>query len=195
MARFDRSGFELDPIPPLLPDMPSGVARGDDRRVLHGSFRLFRTGSPWRDLPEHFSPSTTIHNRFDRWAKAGVRVHAFKTLAQRWPASRNVIARSILRACQQAAARKGADHALGRSCDRPSPRINAMVDERGAAGGHHPLARTGFGHGAVGGTACPASASRAYNPARARDLRTRSTAGQRGAARPCDPACLTGPGP
>ena len=72
MARFDLSDVEWALIQPLLPDKPRGVARVDDRRVLNGIFWVLRTGSPWRDLPERYGPSTTVYNRFNRWAKAGV---------------------------------------------------------------------------------------------------------------------------
>src|SRR5450432_3600439 len=72
MARFDLSDAEWDMIRPLLPNKPRGVARVNGRRVLNRIFYVLRTGSPWRDLPERFGPYTTVYNRFNRWAKAGV---------------------------------------------------------------------------------------------------------------------------
>ena len=72
MSRFDLSDFEWSLIPPLLPQKSRGVKRVDDRRVLNGIFFKFRTGIPWRDLPEHYGPYTTVYNRFNRWVKAGV---------------------------------------------------------------------------------------------------------------------------
>lgn len=107
MARFDLTDFEWDLIRPLLPDKPRGVARVDDRRVLNGIFWVLRTGSPWRDLPERYGPPTTIYNRFNRWAKAGVWVRVFETLAERSPDSMLLIDSSIIRAHQQAATLKG----------------------------------------------------------------------------------------
>ena len=56
-------------------------------------------------LPERYGPPTTIYNRFNRWAKAGVRV--FETLIERSPDSMQFIDSSIIRAHQQAAAKKG----------------------------------------------------------------------------------------
>ncbi len=103
MARFDLTDFEWELIQPLLPDKPRGVARVDDRRVLNGIFRRPRTGS----LPERYGPCTTIYNRFNRWAKAGVWVQVFETLAEKSPDSMQFIDSSILRAHQQAAAQKG----------------------------------------------------------------------------------------
>jgi transposase len=107
MARFDLTDFEFELIRPLLPDKPRGVARVDDRRVLNGIFWVLRTGSPWRDLPERYGPYTTVYNRFNRWAKAGVWVRVFETLAEKSPDSMQFIDSSIIRAHQQAAAKKG----------------------------------------------------------------------------------------
>jgi transposase len=59
-------------IEPLLP--PAGRARGrwrDHRQVLEGIVFKFRTGLPWRDLPERFGPWQTVHGRFARWAADG----------------------------------------------------------------------------------------------------------------------------
>lgn len=132
MARFDLTDFEFELIRPPLPDKPPGVARVDDRRVLNGIFRVLRTGSPWRDLPERYGPYTTVYNRLNRWAKAGVRVRVFETLAEKLPVSMQFIDSSIIRAHQQAAAKKGGtDHTLGRSRGGLSAKINAMVDARG----------------------------------------------------------------
>jgi len=109
MARFDLSDTEWALIKPLLPNKPRGVARVNDRRVLNGIFYVLRTGSPWRDLPERYGPYTTVYNRFNRWAKAGVWVQIFETLATKSPHSMAFIDSSIIRAHQHAAGgKKGA---------------------------------------------------------------------------------------
>ena len=109
MARFDLSEVEWRLIEPLLPNKPRGVARVNDRRVLNGIFYVLRTGSPWRDLPERYGPYTTVYNRFNRWAKAGVWVGVFETLAAKSPESMALIDSSIIRAHQHAAGgKKGA---------------------------------------------------------------------------------------
>jgi transposase len=41
----------------------------------------FRSGAPWRDLPERFGAWKNIHTRLSRWAKSGVREDLFKALA------------------------------------------------------------------------------------------------------------------
>ena len=109
MARFDLSDVEWALIKPLLPNKPRGVARVDDRRVLNGIFFILRTGCPWRDLPERYGPYTTVYNRYNRWAKAGVWLRIFEILAERSPDSLHLIDSSIVRAHQHAAGgKKGA---------------------------------------------------------------------------------------
>jgi len=106
MGRYDLSETEWRLIEPLLPNKPRGVARVDDRRVVNGIFYVLRTGSPWRDLPERYGPYTTIYNRYNRWAKAGVWLRIFETLAARSPRSMQLIDFSIIRAHQHAAGGK-----------------------------------------------------------------------------------------
>ena len=109
MARYDLSEGEWRLIEPLLPDKPRGVARVDDRRVINGIFYALRTGSPWRDLPERYGPYTTVYNRYNRWAKAGIWLRIFETLAAKSPQSMQLIDSSIIRAHQHAAGgKKGA---------------------------------------------------------------------------------------
>ncbi len=108
-ARFDLSDLEWGLIGPLLPNKPRGVPRVDDRRVINGIFYILRTGSPWRDLPERYGPYTTVYNRYNRWAKAGVWLRVFEALSEQSPASLHLIDSSIVRAHQHAAGgKKGA---------------------------------------------------------------------------------------
>src|SRR5436309_13693502 len=113
MARFDLTDAEWEIIAPLLPtaeDRPQGGRpTQDDRRVLNGIFFVLRTGTPWRDLPERYGPYTTVYNRFNRWAKKGVWLRIFETLAAKSPQSLQLIDSSIIRAHQHAAGgKKGA---------------------------------------------------------------------------------------
>ncbi|MEW6124573.1 MAG: IS5 family transposase [Pseudomonadota bacterium] len=133
MARYDLSEAEWRLIEPLLPNKPRGVARVDDRRVINGIFYVLRTGSPWRDLPSRYGPHTTVYNRYNRWAKAGVWLKVFEALAASSPQSLHLIDSSIIRAHQHAAGGKkgGPDHAIGRSRGGLSTKINALVNQDG----------------------------------------------------------------
>lgn len=72
MRRHELSDVEWSIIESLLPNKPRGVPWVDDRRVLNGILWRFRTGSPWRDIPERYGPHTTGTSRFVRWRKAVV---------------------------------------------------------------------------------------------------------------------------
>ena len=71
-SRYEMSEFEWRVIEPLLPNKARCVARVDDRRVLNGIVSIWRSGSPWRDLPGRYGPHTACYNRFRRWTTAGV---------------------------------------------------------------------------------------------------------------------------
>lgn len=58
---------------PLLPGVKATGRPPVDRRVVvEATAWRFRTGAPWRDLPERFGNWNTIYKNFDRWSKAGV---------------------------------------------------------------------------------------------------------------------------
>jgi transposase len=67
-------------IEPLLPDRTPqrGGRWRDHRTMLEAMVWRFRTGAPWRDLPERFGPWQTVYDRFNRWCADGTfdRLHA-----------------------------------------------------------------------------------------------------------------------
>src|SRR3546814_15105682 len=89
-----------------ISDWSSDVCSSDLRRVLNGIFYILRTGSPWRDLPERYGPYTTVYNRYNRWAKAGIWLRIFAALSAGSPQSPHLIDSSIIRAHQHAAGGK-----------------------------------------------------------------------------------------
>ena len=60
-------------IGPLFP-MAAATGRPplDRRQIVEATAWRYRTGAPWRDLPERFGKWNTIYKNFDRWAKEGV---------------------------------------------------------------------------------------------------------------------------
>jgi transposase len=54
------------------PGLTGGRPAVDRRMVVEATAWRFRTGAPWRDVPERFGNWNTIYKNFDRWAKAGV---------------------------------------------------------------------------------------------------------------------------
>src|SRR4030081_421292 len=70
-------------IEPHLPTDVRGKPRVDDRRVISGILHVLKIGCRWVDLPPEYGPSTTIYNRFVRWAERGVWERLFRELAGR----------------------------------------------------------------------------------------------------------------
>lgn len=60
-------------LEPLLPSKRPGPGRPshDRRLVLDGILWRYRTGAPWRDLPEVFGRWQTVYSRFRLWQQDG----------------------------------------------------------------------------------------------------------------------------
>ncbi|MCL6432251.1 MAG: IS5 family transposase [Anaerolineae bacterium] len=63
-------------IEPLLPEpkpkKKSGRPRMDDRQAMTAIFYVLRTGCQWKALPRRLGAASTVHDRFQEWAEAGV---------------------------------------------------------------------------------------------------------------------------
>lgn len=80
MLRTDVISDELWAL--IEPVMPTDTGRrgrpwNDHRHTLEGIIWRFRTGSPWRDLPEHFGAWQSVAERHLRWSKDGTYAHLF----------------------------------------------------------------------------------------------------------------------
>ena len=78
---FWLSDEQWEKIEPLLPTDVRGKERVDDRRVISGILHVLKSGCRWCDCPPEYGPSTTIYNRFARWAERGVWEKLFRELA------------------------------------------------------------------------------------------------------------------
>src|SRR6266550_7992534 len=62
-------------IRPLIPAAPShargGRRRMDDRKAFEAIVYVLRTGIQWNVLPREVGASSTIHDRFQEWERAG----------------------------------------------------------------------------------------------------------------------------
>ena len=73
-SRFTQfSNEQWERIEPLLPSNEGRKGRpfGENRRVVEGIIYRYRTGIPWRDLPERFGPWQTVWKRHRRYAGDG----------------------------------------------------------------------------------------------------------------------------
>ena len=74
MRRFGLREDQWEWIRYLLPRREGsvGVTAADNRLFVEAVLYRYRTGMPWRDLPERFGGGTKVHLRFSRRAKSGV---------------------------------------------------------------------------------------------------------------------------
>ncbi len=77
---FWLSDEQWQKIEPLLPTDVRGKERVDDRRVISGIWHVLKSGCRWCDYPPEYGPSTTIYNRFVRWAQRDVWEILFREL-------------------------------------------------------------------------------------------------------------------
>src|SRR5215204_3505269 len=80
-----------------------GVTAKDNRLFVEAVLYRYRTGIPWRDLPERFGCGVKVQTRFSRWAKAGVWERVFQHLAADADNEYAMIDSTIVRAHQHAA--------------------------------------------------------------------------------------------
>ncbi|WP_434318605.1 transposase [Leifsonia sp. P73] len=55
-----------------------GAVAGGSTHSGRGDTWRFRTGAPWRDVPERFGNWNTIYKNFNRWSARGVWARVFR---------------------------------------------------------------------------------------------------------------------
>lgn len=85
-----------------------GVTAKDNRLFIEAVLYRYRTGIPWRDLPERYGPWKAVHTRFSRWAAKGVWEAIFTQLAEDADNEYAAIDSTIVRAHQHSAGLKKA---------------------------------------------------------------------------------------
>lgn len=62
-------------VEPLVPEAPShargGRPRMPDRKAFEAMIYVLRTGIQWNALPQELGASSTVHERFQEWERAG----------------------------------------------------------------------------------------------------------------------------
>ena len=115
MRRGELTDEQWEKLYPLLPPQKPNRGRPahDHRLILNGILWILRTGAPWRDLPDHYGPWSTVASRFYRWQKAGIWQGLLETLQQQGDADgqidweKHTVDSTIIRAHQHAAGAKG----------------------------------------------------------------------------------------
>src|SRR5580700_8359829 len=116
MRRYALRDDQWDRIKDVLPGREGhvGGTAADNRLLVEAVLFRYRAGIRWRDLPKRFGDWKIVYQRFNRWAKSGVRAH-FQAIGERSRQRIHVIDATIVRAHQHSAgARK-----KRRASDRP----------------------------------------------------------------------------
>ena len=84
MRRHELTDEQFKKIEQMLPGQKGhvGVTAKDNRVFINGVLWIFKTGAPWRDLPERFGHWKNVHRRFSRWAKTGIFDGIFRILSE-----------------------------------------------------------------------------------------------------------------
>ena len=106
--RHELSDEEWDKIKDLLPGRVGVVgANGKDNRLfVNAVLYRYRTGIPWRDLPQRFGDFRVVHTRHSRWSKSGVWRKVFEALSVDRDDEWGMIDATIVRAHQHSAGAK-----------------------------------------------------------------------------------------
>jgi transposase len=96
---------------------------------------LLRTGCPWRDLPIHFGPWSSVYTRWSRWAHSGLWASLLDVLAKNAEGSLRHLDSSHVKVHQDAANPAGGqeNQCLGRTKGGLNCKVTALVDAKGRA--------------------------------------------------------------
>lgn len=122
-----------------------GVTAADNRRFVDAVLYRYRTGIPWRDLPEVLGGWNNTHQRFSRWAKRGVWCRILARLATGADNEYAMIDGTIVRAHQHSAgaSKTEGNQAIGRSIGRPEYHDPGFGGRFGQSADDDPHRRTG----------------------------------------------------
>lgn len=134
--RYALRDDQWERIEKLLPGQEGtvGVTAKNNRLFVDAILYRYRSGIPWRDLPEPFGDFRVVHTRFTRWSKSGVWERVFKVLSEDADNEYAMIDATIIRAHQHSAGAKDStplQEDIGRSSGGLSTKIHAVVDALG----------------------------------------------------------------
>ena len=105
MHRYALRDDQWERIKDFLPGRKGhvGGTAADNRMFVDAVIYRYRTGIPWRDLPERYGQWKSTHRRYRRWCKSGVFARIFEMLAADADNEFMMIDATIVRAHQHSA--------------------------------------------------------------------------------------------
>ncbi len=107
--RYELTAAQWKRREPLLPGKAGDPGRtaADNQLFVNGVLWVLRSGAHWCDLPERYGKWKSLHQRFARWARAGVWERVFEALIDDADNEYLMLDTTLVRAHQQAATGKG----------------------------------------------------------------------------------------
>jgi transposase len=127
---------QWDRIKDLLPGRIGHVGANarNNRLFIDAVLYRYRTGIPWRDLPERFGTYKNVQRRFSRWAQKGIWAHLLSLLTEDADEEYVMIDSTLVRAHQHSSGAAGGqpdEQAIGRSRGGLTTKIHARTDALG----------------------------------------------------------------
>jgi transposase len=127
---------QWDRIKDMLPGRVGhvGVTARDNRQFINAVLYRYRTGIPWRDLPQEFGDFKNIHRRFSRWAAKDIWGTLLSLLTEDADEEYVMIDSTMIRAHQHSSGAVGRNpdkQAIGRSRGGLTTKIHARTDALG----------------------------------------------------------------
>lgn len=102
--------------------------------MVEGMYFVLRTGCPWRDLPAHFGPWSSVYTRWRRWCKAGLWQTIFELLSALEQGQLRHVDATHIKVHQDASSGgHQEDQAVGKTKGGLNTKLTAMVDGLGRA--------------------------------------------------------------
>ena len=96
---------------------------------------VLRIGCPWRDLPTHFGPWSSVYTQWSRWAQVALSAALLDALAPGGEGSLRHLDSTLVKVHQDAANPAGGqqNQCLGRTKGGLNCKVTALVDAKGRA--------------------------------------------------------------
>jgi len=103
--------------------------------MIEAILHVLRTGCPWRDLPVHFGPWSSVYTRWRRWSLDGLWAQILDLLIESANGKLRHLDASHIKVHQDAANPAGGqqNQAIGRTKGGLNTKVTALVDGKGRA--------------------------------------------------------------